>query len=80
MEALRESASRRILIDSSASCVIPRHPDCGKRRRMLREPAARSRECGIPTSGGEGRSPALFASFLVFMAFSASLVFPGDAG
>jgi len=28
------------LIDASASCVIPRHPDCGKKRRMPREPAA----------------------------------------
>jgi hypothetical protein len=63
-----------------ASCVIPRHPDCGKRRRMRREPAARRRECGIPTSGGEGGPSVLFGSFVDFMAFSASLVFPGDAG
>jgi hypothetical protein len=56
---LQQSASGRILIDASASCAIMRHLARSRRRRMLREPAAKRRNCGIPTrwSGRRDSNP-----------------------
>ena len=51
---LRQSADGRILIDASARYAILRHLARERRRRMLCEPAAKSRKCGIPTSGRGG--------------------------
>ena len=76
----RQSASEHFLIDSNETCANMRHLVCGTRRRMLRDPAARRRKCGIPTRGGQGGFTVILASFFDFMGILASLVFPDDAG